>query len=50
MRRVTLEMKDKTLATDLLRALHRLSDETIRADVRIRTDHVFPICVKNWGR
>ncbi len=38
MRRITLEMKDKTLATDLLRALHRLSDETIRADVRIRTD------------
>lgn len=38
MRRVTVQMRDKTLATDLLRALHRLSDETIRADARIRTD------------
>lgn len=38
MRRMTLRMKDKTLATDILRALHRLSDETIRADARIRTD------------
>jgi len=38
MRRITLRMKDQDLATDLLRALHRLSDETIRADARIRTD------------
>lgn len=38
MRRVSLRMKNGKLATDLLRALHRLSDETIRADARIRTD------------
>jgi hypothetical protein len=38
MRRITLQLHDKVLATDLLRALHRLADETIRADVRIRTD------------
>ena len=38
MRRITLRMRDKELATDLLRGLHRLSDETIRADARIRTD------------
>lgn len=38
MRRITVRLHDKTLATDLLRALHRLSDETIRADVRVRTD------------
>lgn len=38
MRRVTLRMQDKQLATDLLRALHRISDETIRTDARIRTD------------
>ena len=38
MRRVTLRMNDRQLATDLLRALHRISDETIRTDARIRTD------------
>lgn len=38
MRRVTVLMRDKTLAMDMLRALHRLADETIRADARIRTD------------
>ncbi|MBU6235312.1 MAG: hypothetical protein KGQ41_05670 [Alphaproteobacteria bacterium] len=38
MRRITLALHDKTLATDLLRALHRLADETIRADVRLKTD------------
>ncbi|NBX65542.1 MAG: hypothetical protein EBQ96_00925 [Proteobacteria bacterium] len=38
MRRISVQMKDKTLAADLLRALHKLSDETIRADARIRTD------------
>lgn len=38
MRRVTLRMNDKALAADLLRGLHRLADETIRTDARIRTD------------
>lgn len=38
MRRVSICLGDRALATDLLRALHRLADETIRMDVRIRTD------------
>lgn len=38
MRRVTLRMHNANFATDLLRGLHRLSDETLRADARIRTD------------
>jgi hypothetical protein len=38
MRRVILRMNDRDMAADLLRALHRLTDETIRADARIRTD------------
>ncbi len=38
MRRVTIRLHDRVLAADLLRAVHRLADETIRADARIRTD------------
>ncbi|HEY8964260.1 MAG TPA: hypothetical protein VIN59_07350, partial [Alphaproteobacteria bacterium] len=38
LRRISVALSDRALAMDLLRALHRLSDETIRIDQRIRTD------------
>lgn len=38
LRRVTLQLRDRELAADMLRALHRLTDETIRTDARTRTD------------
>lgn len=38
MRRVSVRLHDKGLALDLLRALHRLADESIRTDMRVRTD------------
>jgi uncharacterized protein involved in exopolysaccharide biosynthesis len=38
MRRISLRLHDREFATDLLRALHRLTDETIRVDARARTD------------
>lgn len=38
LRRISLAMTDRAFASNLLRALHRLSDETIRIDQRIRTD------------
>jgi hypothetical protein len=38
MRRITLRGHDKAKTTDLLRGLHRLTDETIRTDARLRTD------------
>ncbi|MCB1539006.1 MAG: hypothetical protein H6865_01545 [Rhodospirillales bacterium] len=38
MRRIALRLRDRELAADMLRALHRLTDETIRTDARQRTD------------